>query len=309
MLEILTLGWLFTVEQQTVAVVERFGKFRKVCTPGLNMKVPFIDSIAGRMSLRVQQLDVEVESKTSDDVFVNVTIALQFYVQQAKVEDAFYKLTDSQRQIESFIFDVVRAQVPDMTIDSVFSEKEKIADQVKEQLDITMGQYGYEIVKALVNDINPNAEVKEAMNRVRTAEREREAAKLEADANYIRIVREAEADAESKKLSGKGLAEQRIEIVNGLKKSVQLLATAVPGVSEQDVLNHIVLVQEMDMLQAIGANDKSHTIFMPYTPGSTASGQSNLMAALLWKEWMPFSERQVSNSIFSRQKRVPVLPQ
>jgi len=267
-LGILSLGWLFTVEQQTAAIVERFGRFRRIATAGLNWKIPLIDSVAGRLSLRVQQLDVNVESKASDDVFVVLAIAVQYYVIEEKVKEAFYRLTNPHQQIESFVFDLVRAEVPKMTLDEVFQKKDAIAQAVKDDLSETMDQYGYGIVKALVNDIDPDHRVKDAMNEVRAAERQREAAIQKGEAAKILRVKEAEGEAESKRLQGEGLAAQRKAIAEGLRQSVDLVTAGAIGVDEQTVINLLLLVQYMDTLKDIAANTRSNTLFLPHSPGA-----------------------------------------
>lgn len=267
-LGILSLGWLFTVEQQTAAIVERFGRFRKIATAGLNWKIPLIDSVAGRLSLRVQQLDVNVESKASDDVFVVLTIAVQYFVIEGKVKEAFYRLTNPHQQIESFVFDLVRAEVPKMTLDEVFQKKDAIAQAVKDELSETMDQYGYGIVKALVNDIDPDRRVKDAMNEVRAAERQREAAIQKGEAAKILRVKEAEGEAESKRLQGEGLASQRKAIAEGLRQSVDLVTAGATGVDEHTVINLLLLVQYMDTLRDIAANTRSNTLFLPHSPGA-----------------------------------------
>jgi len=280
----LSLGWLFTVEQQTAAIVERFGRFRKIAGAGLNWKLPLIDKVAGRLSLRVQQLDVNVESKASDDVFVVLTIAVQYYVIEDKVKEAFYRLTNPHQQIESFVFDLVRAEVPKMTLDEVFQKKDAIAQAVKDELSETMDQYGYGIVKALVNDIDPDHRVKDAMNEVRAAERQREAAIQKGEAAKILRVKEAEGEAESKRLQGEGLAAQRKAIAEGLRQSVDLVTAGATGVDEQTVINLLLLVQYMDTLKDIAANTRSNTLFLPHSPGALGDLFQQIRNAVLVAE-------------------------
>jgi regulator of protease activity HflC (stomatin/prohibitin superfamily) len=283
-LEFLSLGWLFTVEQQTAAIVERFGRFRRIATAGLNLKLPLIDRVAGRLSLRVQQLDVNVESKASDDVFVVLAIAVQYYVIEEKVKEAFYRLTNPHQQIESFVFDLVRAEVPKMTLDEVFQKKDAIAQAVKDDLSETMDQYGYGIVKALVNDIDPDHRVKDAMNEVRAAERQREAAIQKGEAAKILRVKEAEGEAESKRLQGEGLAAQRKAIAEGLRQSVDLVTAGAIGVDEQTVINLLLLVQYMDTLKDIAANTRSNTLFLPHSPGALGELFEQIRNAVLVAE-------------------------
>src|SRR5690554_3141222 len=203
------LGAFFTVKQQTAAIIERFGKFQSMRNSGLQFKIPLIDRIAGRINLKIQQLDVIVETKTKDDVFVRLKISVQFQVLRLKVYDAFYKLENPHDQITSYVFDVVRAEVPKMKLDDVFERKDDIAIAVKSELNEAMSEYGYDIIKTLVTDIDPDVQVKAAMNRINAAEQEKVAAEFEAEAERIKIVAKARAEAESKRLQGQGIADQR----------------------------------------------------------------------------------------------------
>ena len=209
----------FVVKQQTSALVERFGKYTSTRQSGLQIKIPFVDRIAGRLSLKIQQLDVVIETKTKDDVFVKLKVSVQYKVIKDKVYDAFYKLDYPQDQITSYVFDVVRAEVPKMKLDDVFERKDDIAIAVKSELNEAMLNYGYDIIKTLVTDIDPDLQVKEAMNRINASEREKVAAQFEGDAQRILIVEKAKAEAESKRLQGQGIADQRREIARGLEDS------------------------------------------------------------------------------------------
>ena len=217
---------LFMVKQQTAYIIERFGKYSSIRSAGLQFKIPFIDRIAARLSLRIQQLDVVVETKTKDDVFVHLKISVQYQILRDKVYDAFYRLQNPHEQLTAYIFDLVRAEIPKMILDDVFEKKDDIAFAVKRDLKEAMLDYGYDIVKALVTDIDPDSSVKEAMNRINAAEREKVAAQHEGDAQRILIVERAKAEAESKRLQGKGIADQRREIAKGLEESVDTLNKA-----------------------------------------------------------------------------------
>ena len=227
----LAFGPFFTVQQQQAAIVQRFGKFMRVAHPGLNFKTPIIETVAGRINLRVQQIDVRVETKTEDNVFVLVVVSVQFTVLQDKVYEAFYKLSDPHTQMSAFIFDVVRARVPRQKLDDVFEKKDEIADAVKNELSHVMYDFGYGIVKALVTDIEPDRKVKEAMNEINAAQRMRIAATEKGEADRILKVKAAEAEAQSKALQGKGIADQRRAIVEGLRESVDEFQKSVPGTS------------------------------------------------------------------------------
>ncbi|MGY5355297.1 SPFH domain-containing protein [Wenyingzhuangia sp. IMCC45467] len=275
---ILVLG-IFTVKQQTTAIVERFGKFVGTRQAGLNLKIPFIDKIAGRVSLKIQQLDVLVETKTKDDVFVQMKISVQFQILREKVEDAFYKLQNPHDQITAYIFDVVRAEVPKMKLDDVFEKKDDIALAIQRELKDAMLNYGYDIVKALVTDIDPDAQVKAAMNRINAAEREKIAAQFEGDAQRISIVERARGEAESKRLQGKGIADQRREIARGLEESVDVLNKA--GINSQEASALIVITQHYDTLQSIGSESNSNLILLPNNPNAASSMLNDMVTSLV----------------------------
>ncbi|MBP1838674.1 SPFH domain-containing protein [Formosa algae] len=269
----------FTVKQQTAAIIERFGKFRSIRHSGLQMKIPFIDRIAGRMSLKIQQLDVIVETKTKDDVFVRLKISVQFKVIQEKVYDAFYKLDYAHDQITSYVFDVVRAEVPKMKLDDVFVKKDDIAIAVKMELNDAMSDYGYDIIKTLVTDIDPDAQVKAAMNRINASEREKIAAQFEGDAQRILIVEKAKAEAESKRLQGQGIADQRREIARGLEESVEVLNRV--GINSQEASALIVVTQHYDTLQSLGEETNSNLILLPNSPQAGSNMLNDMVASFV----------------------------
>ena len=257
---LLVISAFFTVKQQSSAVVERFGKFIGIRNSGIQLKVPLIDRIAGRINLRIQQLDVIVETKTKDDVFVRLKISVQFQVIKDKVYEAFYKLENPHDQITSYVFDVVRAEVPKMKLDDVFERKDDIAIAVKRELNQAMLDYGYDIIKTLVTDIDPDIQVKNAMNRINAAEREKVAAEYEAEAERIKIVAKARAEAESKRLQGQGIADQRREIARGLEESVDVLNNV--GINSQEASALIVVTQHYDTLQSIGEETNTNLILL-----------------------------------------------
>lgn len=273
---------VFTVEQQTAAVVERFGRFLRIAEAGLNVRVPVVDTIRERVSLRVQQLNVSVESKSRDNVFVNVAIAVQYQVTEQSVRDAVYQLTDHKQQIEAYVFDVVRAQVPNMTLEAVFENKNSIATAVDTELTERMERYGYHIVAVLVNDIDPDERVKHAMNEVQAATREREATEQRAEAARITLVKQAEAEAESKRLQGEGLANQRKAIAAGLRESVELLrATTGEPLDDRAVMDQLLLVQWMDTQKEIAANNRATVIFLPNAPGAVSEIADQIRTSML----------------------------
>jgi len=267
----------FVVKQQSAAVIERFGKFTSIRHSGLQLKIPVIDRIAGKLSLKIQQLDVVVETKTKDDVFVKLKVSVQFQVIKTKVYDAFYKLDYPHDQITSYVFDVIRAEVPKMKLDDVFEKKNDIAIAVKSELNDAMIEYGYDIIKTLVTDIDPDAQVKNAMNRINAAEREKVAAQYEGDAARILIVEKAKAEAESKRLQGQGIADQRREIARGLEESVEVLNKV--GINSQEASALIVVTQHYDTLQAVGADTNSNLILLPNSPQAGSDMLNNMVAS------------------------------
>jgi regulator of protease activity HflC (stomatin/prohibitin superfamily) len=272
---------VFTVQQRSIAIVQRFGKFVRLAEPGIRIKIPFIDRVVGRVNLRVQQLDVEIETKTEDNVFVRMVVAVQYYVLPEKVYDAFYKLENANRQITSFVFDVVRAQVPKIRLDDVFEKKDDIANIVKSELAQVMEGFGYGILKALVTDIDPDAKVKESMNEINAAQRMRVAATERGEADRILRVKAAEGDAQSKALQGRGIADQRQAIVAGLRDSVDEFRKSVPGTTAKDVMNLVLMTQYFDMLKEIGASSRTNAILIPHSPGNLTSLTEQMRNAMI----------------------------
>ncbi len=262
----------FIVKQETAAIIERLGKFHSVRHAGLQLKIPFIDRIAKKLNLRIQQLDVLIDTKTLDNVFIKMKISVQYQVIRNQVADAYYKLENPENQITSFVFDVVRAEVPKLKLDDVFVRKDDIAVAVKGELQEAMNSYGYDIIKALVTDIDPDEQVKHAMNRINAAEREKTAAEYESEAQRIRIVAVAKAEAESKKLQGQGIADQRREIAKGLQESVKMLNNV--DISSHEASALIVVTQHYDTLHSVGANNRSNLVLLPNSP-TAASGMLN----------------------------------
>ena len=271
------LSSFFTVKQQTAVIVERFGRFNSIRNSGLQLKIPVFDRIAGRVNLRIQQLDVIIETKTKDNVFVKLKVSVQFKVLQEKVYEAFYKLEYPHDQITSYVFDVVRAEVPKLKLDDVFQRKDDIAIAVKRELNEAMSTYGYDIINTLITDIDPDIQVKNAMNRINAADREKTAAEYEAEAGRIRIVAKAKAEAESKRLQGQGIADQRREIARGLVESVDVLNRV--GINSQEASALIVVTQHYDTLQAIGADTNSNLILLPNSPQAGSEMLNNMVAS------------------------------
>lgn len=271
------LGLFFIVKQQTAVIVERFGKFQSVRGAGFQIKIPVVDRIAGKVSLKVQQLDVVVETKTKDDVFVKMKVSVQYVVIKDKVYEAFYKLDNPYAQITSYVFDVVRAEVPKLRLDDVFEKKDDIAIAVNREVQEAMNTYGYDIIKTLVTDIDPDEQVKHAMNRINAAEREKVAAQYEGDAQRILIVEKAKAEAESKRLQGQGIADQRREIARGLEESVNVLNKV--GINSQEASALIVVTQHYDTLQAVGTGNNSNLILLPNSPHAAGDMLNNMIAS------------------------------
>jgi regulator of protease activity HflC (stomatin/prohibitin superfamily) len=276
-------GLFFIVKQKTAVVIERLGKFNRIASSGFNLKIPLIDKKAGTVNLRVMELPVEVETKTKDDVFVRMVVSVQYYVVESNegIRQSFYKFDNPSRQIQSYVFDSIRSEVPNMLLDDVFSEKDKIAKAVQTELSETIEEYGFAIVKALITDIDPDAKVKHAMNEINAAKRMKEAAKEYAEADKIKVVAAAEAEATSKKLQGQGIADQRVAIANGLKNSVEEVRGAMEdGVTGREVMNMLFMTQHYDTISRL-AEDGVNTIFMPYSPSSVGDLQTQIQSSLL----------------------------
>jgi regulator of protease activity HflC (stomatin/prohibitin superfamily) len=277
----LVLGSFFTVNTSQVAVITRFGKFLRTADPGLNWKVPYFDTVAGIVSLRVNQINLTMETKTKDNVFVTIPISVQNRVRPEKVYDAFYKLSDPVAQIKSYVEQVILGHVPSMTLDEVFASQSSIALAVKQELDADMAAFGYEIVNVLVTDIVPDAKVKSAMNDINAAQREQVAATARGEADKILVVKKAEAEAESKALQGQGIANQRKAIVEGLQASIEQFQKAVEGASAKDVMQLVLITQYFDTLKSIGENDKTNTLFLAHSPGSVKDVSDQILESML----------------------------
>jgi regulator of protease activity HflC (stomatin/prohibitin superfamily) len=274
-------GSFFTVETAEVAIVQRLGKFARVAAPGLNWKTPFLETVVQRMSMRVQQFNVQVETKTQDNVFVQIPVSIQYQVMPDAVENAYYKLSDPVKQIESMVYNVVLGHVPKMKLDDAFLNQANIASDLRDNLDASMKEYGYAIVRVLISDIVPDQKVKAAMNDINAAQREREATVSRAETNKLLAVKQAEAEAESKRLQGEGIANQRKAIISGLKDSVEDFAKTVPGSTPQDVMQLVLMTQYFDTLKDIAANDHSNTILIPHTPNMLTDLFDQLRTAIV----------------------------
>ena len=273
---------LFVVPQQRVAVIERFGKFNRTATAGLNFKIPFIESVAAKVSTQIQQLDVTTNTKTKDNVTLEIITSVQLLIDEHKVFDAFYKLSNPSAQIRSYVFDIVRAQVPSMTLDKVYESKDEIANNIEQALSKQMADFGYIVTKSLVTDINPDKRVLDAMNQINEQERLRDAAQAKAEAEKIIKVKQAEAEAEAMKLAGKGIADQRKEIINGLRESILSLKEVLgSGVDPSEVMQMVMTTQYFDALKEIGANSKTNTLLLPHTSQGMQTLTEQMLAANL----------------------------
>lgn len=282
-LVLVAVGSIYTVKQKTAVIIERLGKFQTIATSGLKFKIPFIDKKVGVVNLRVMELPVDVETKTLDDVFVRMVVSVQYFVVESpeQIKKSFYKFDNPHRQIQSYVFDSIRSEVPKLALDDVFSEKDKIANAVKQELHETIKDFGFNILKTLITDIDPDAKVKESMNEINAAKRMKEAAKEYAAAEKIKVVAAAEAEAESKKLQGEGIADQRIAIANGLKQSVEEVKGAMEeGVTGHQVMNMLFMTQHYDTLARLGESG-INTIFVPYSPDSVGDLQTQIQSSMI----------------------------
>ena len=274
-------GSFFTVETAEVAVVTRFGKFERIAEAGLNWKIPFFDHVDGRISLRVNQITLTMETKTKDNVFVTIPISVQNRVRPEKTYDAYYKLSDPTAQIKSYVEQVILGHVPGMTLDEVFASQSSIAAAVKQELDADMATFGYEIVNVLVTDIVPDQKVKSAMNDINAAQREQVAANARGEAEKILVVKKAEAEAESKALQGQGIANQRKAIIEGLQVSIEQFQKVVDGASSRDVMQLVMVTQYFDTLKSIGESDKTNTLFLSHSPSAVKDVSEQIMQSMV----------------------------
>lgn len=270
---------VYIVKSQTAAIVERLGKYQTTAHEGLNFKLPFIDRIVVRRNLKIVQQDIEVETKTKDNVFVRTKVSVQYQIIRDKVNDSYYRLSDPIAQIESYIFDVVRSEIPKLTLDDVFVSKDTVALAVKESLEESMDDFGFMIIKTLITDIDPDEKVKQSMNEINAAERLRDAAMSKAEAEKISIVMQAEAHAESKRLQGLGMANQRKEIAAGLKSSIHDLKET--GINNEEVLTLLLISQHYDALEAMSKNSHSSTILVPYSSSNVTGMREQIQEAIL----------------------------
>jgi regulator of protease activity HflC (stomatin/prohibitin superfamily) len=278
------LGSFFTVSTAQVAVITRFGKFLRIAEPGLNWKWPFVDSVTGRVSLRVNQITLTMETKTKDNVFVTIPISVQNRVRPEKAFDAYYKLSNPVEQIQSYVEQVILGHVPGMTLDEVFASQSGIAAAVKQELDADMAAFGYEIVNVLVTDIVPDAKVKSAMNDINAAQREQVAANARGEAEKILVVKKAEAEAESKALQGQGIANQRRAIIEGLQGSIEQFQRVVGNTSTSEVMQLVLVTQYFDTLKTIGESDKTNTLFLTHSPGAVKEISDQILQSMLVAE-------------------------
>lgn len=274
---------LYVVRQQSVAIVERFGRYQKTATSGIHIRLPFgIDKIAARVQLRLLQSEIIVETKTRDNVFVTLNVATQYRVNEQNVTDAYYKLMKPESQIKSYIEDALRSSVPKLTLDELFEKKDEIALEVQHQVAEEMSTYGYIIVKTLITKVEPDAEVKQSMNEINAAQRKRVAAQELASADKIKIVTAAEAEAEKDRLHGVGIAQQRKAIVDGLAESIQELKEANISLNEEQIMSILLTNQYLDTLNTFAAKG-NQTLFLPNTPNGVDDIRTQVLSALKTK--------------------------
>ena len=278
---VIVISSLYVVKQQSVAIIERFGRYQKISDSGIHMRAPFgIDKIAARVQLRVLQSEIVVETKTQDNVFVTMNVATQYRVNESNVKDAYYKLMRPESQIKSYIEDALRSSVPKLTLDELFEKKDEIALEVQKQVAEEMSTYGYIIVKTLITKVEPDAEVKQSMNEINAAQRKRVAAQELAEADKIKIVTAAEAEAEKDRLHGVGSAEQRKAIVDGLADSIKELKGANVDLTEEQIMSILLTNQYLDTLNNFADKEGNNTIFLPANPDGVENIRTQILSAL-----------------------------
>lgn len=278
---LIVISSLYVVKQQSVAIIERFGRYQKISDSGIHMRAPFgIDKIAARVQLRLLQSEIVVETKTQDNVFVTMNVATQYRVNESNVKDAYYKLMRPEAQIKSYIEDALRSSVPKLTLDELFEKKDEIALEVQRQVAEEMSTYGYIIVKTLITKVEPDAEVKQSMNEINAAQRKRVAAQELAEADKIKIVTAAEAEAEKDRLHGVGIAEQRKAIVDGLADSIKELKGANVDLTEEQIMSILLTNQYLDTLNNFADKEGNNTIFLPANPDGVENIRTQILSAL-----------------------------
>ena len=277
----LALSSFFTVQTAETAIITRLGKFQRTASPGLGWKIPLIDKVEGRVSLRVDQIVLTMETKTRDNVFVTIPISVQTRVRAEKVFEAFYSLSDPAAQIQAYVEQVVLGHVPGMTLDEVFASQSSIAAAVKQELDSDMSVFGYEIVNVLVTDIIPDGKVKAAMNDINAAQRDQVAATARGDAEKILVVKKAEAEAESKALQGHGIANQRRAIIEGLSTSIEGFQKTLGDGTAREAMQLVLVTQYFDTLKSIGESDKTNTLFVSHAPGAVQTISEQIMESMV----------------------------
>lgn len=288
------------VQEKTAKIVQRLGGFARILHPGVNFCVPFLETIAGTVNLKVQQLDIHIETKTKDNVFVKLQVSVHVQIVKSKVREAFYELDNPYNQISSYIFDTVRAEVPKLDLDDVFSRKDDIATAVKHELSGHMEKYGYRIVQTLITDIDPDALVKESMNKINAAKRNKEAIAEDSEGRKIAKIKDAEADKESKRLQGEGIANQRLAIIKGFADSVEDFSNTLSDVSPIEIMQFVLLTQHYDTIKEIG--EKNSAIIVPYSPGSLQNLQQQLMEGNFMADEINRLSRERSKTASEKQK-------
>jgi len=271
---------LYTVRTYSAGVVERFGKFHRITKPGLHVLIPYAERVFF-VDLQVQQAQFSVETKTRDNVFVQIPVSVQYQVLEERIFDAFYKLSKPQKQIESFVFNSILGHVPKLTLDETFEQQSGISVGVKSELDSIMKEFGFNILTALVTDIVPDVKVKTAMNDINAAQRSQVAAQARGEAEKVLKVKQAEAEAQSKALQGQGIAAERQAIIDGLRSSIEHFREAVPGTTAEDVMALVLVTQYFDTLKAIGENDKTNTLFVAHSPAAVKEVSDQILDSML----------------------------
>lgn len=281
------LGWmsLFIVPQQKAVIIERLGKFNRVTGAGLRVKIPLIEVIAARVDLRTRQEEFAIDAKTRDNVTVTMAIAAQYRVstapgatpQQSGIYRSYYMLANPVSQMRSYLIDALRSSVPQYTLDEVFDKKDAIASDVNRTVSDLMVDYGYDVVSTLITSIDLPADVEQSMNRINSAQREKEAAQSLAEAERIKVVTEARARAEAMEQAGRGIAAQRKAIADGISESLAVIKSS--GVSAAEANQLFIFTQWTDMMSEFARNGRQSTVVLPSDFSATASMFEQMLVA------------------------------
>ena len=265
----LTGNIFFVVKQQHAVIIERLGKFNKIVGAGFHAKIPFVDRKAATVSLRTMKNGFDIDVKTEDNVTIGLEVSAQYHVsyelgstpEQSGVYKSYYMLQQPVAQMRDFITDALRSSIPVYTLDEVFAKKDDIAKDVNATVSEQMDAYGFTLVSTLITKIALPHEVEDSMNQINAAQRTKAAAQDLAEADRIRRVTEAKAEAEAMEKAGEGIANQRKAIALGIKDSLETIQET--GVGNDEANQLFMFTQWTEMMNEFAKSGKSATVVLP----------------------------------------------